>query len=105
MYDVCVRRCVMLRCGQSLRAISAVVVAGALCVERGVRVSVVSQCLHVGQFCERDNISVQFCLLFFCHSVLCCAVRVCAILCWLCYCAVLCCGVSSALAAPKVHAL
>jgi hypothetical protein len=45
MYGTCVLRCVMLRSGQSLRAISAVVVAAALCVESGVRVSGVSQCL------------------------------------------------------------
>jgi hypothetical protein len=59
-------------------------------VECGCRVCR-NACLHVGQYCERDYISVQFCLLFFCHSVLCCAVRVCAILCWLCCACVLYC--------------
>jgi hypothetical protein len=92
MCGICVRRCVMLRCGQSLRAISAVVVAGALCVERGVRVSGVSQCLHVGQFCERHYISVQFCFLFFLPFcfVLCCACVRHSVLAVLCVCALTC---------------
>jgi hypothetical protein len=54
-----------------------IVVAGASCVESGARVSGVSYCLHAGQFCKRDYISVQFCLPF-------CAVPFCFVLCCAC---------------------
>ena len=72
-------RAVASRCGRF--RCRYIVVAGASCVESGARVSGVSYCLHAGQFCKRDYISVQFCLLFcFVRAILCRAVLRCVML-------------------------